>query len=357
MHVYKKAESMVDTTFSKSLVIAHHKEELRVEQVKTPRPSEGQVLVKVSACGVCHTDVHAVDGDWDLPTILPLTPGHEGVGTVVAVGHGVDHLEIGDRVGIAWLHSSCGACEYCTTGRETHCSDQENSGYTVQGCFAEYTLADANFVVKIPDDLNDFEAAPILCAGVTTYTGIKNTGVRAGQFLTIIGAAGGLGHLAVQYATAMGIRVLGIDVGQEKLEFIQKLGADFAVDGSSPDAVEQVQKLTGGGSHGVLCLAASMGAIQSAVRLVRRNGTVVLVGLPPGQLPIDVSDMVMRGLTLKGSLVGTRDDLREALDFAARRKVRSEIEVCDASDINTIFTKLRKGQVKGRIVIDLQKLE
>lgn len=338
----------------KGVMIHQHNEELKVTDLPVPSPGPGQALVRITSSGVCHTDVHVISGDWkDLPSILPLIPGHEGVGVVTATGSNVTNVKVGDRVGIAWLHESCGACEFCNTGRETHCQKQTNSGYTVHGCFSEYTLAAANFLAKIPDGLSSTDAAPILCAGVTTYTGIKNTGAQAGQFITVIGAAGGLGHLAVQYARAFGLRVIGVDVGQDKLDFACKLGAEFAVDGRDPDVVKKIHEHTEGGSHAVICLAASMPALKSALKIVRRNGTVVMIGLPNGELPVDIVDLILRGVTIKGSLVGTREDLKEALDFAARGLVHPQIEVCKMTDVKDIFERLHRGDVKGRIVVEL----
>lgn len=340
----------------KALLIEKHLEELKVKDMILEKPKENEVIVKLHACGVCHTDVHAIDGDWQVPTILPLIPGHEGVGEIVELGAGVKtDLKIGDRVGIAWLYSGCGVCEYCSTGRETHCQNQKNTGYTVNGCFSTHIIADADFVVKIPDGLSDVDAAPILCAGVTTYNGIKNTGIKAGEFITIIGAGGGLGHLAVQYANAMGMRVIGVDIGDEKLEFVKQLGAEMVIDARNTDTIKNILEYTKGGSHAVLCLATALSALKSTMELVRRNGTIVLIGLPKGDMPINIVDMVLKGITLKGSLVGTRQDLKEALDFAARGKVKPHVCVCNTHEINNVINQLRRGDVKGRIVLDLEK--
>lgn len=343
------------STITEAAVLREHKKRLICENVILSPPLPGQVLVRITASGVCHTDIHAIDGDWDFPTILPLIPGHEGIGTVEKIGLSVTNVNVGDRVGIAWLYSSCGGCEYCVSGREPYCTKQSNTGYTVNGCFSKYVLADANFLAVIPDELTDVNAAPILCAGVTAYTGVKNSGVKPGQFLTVIGAGGGLGHLAVQYATAMGIRVVGVDVGSDKLHLVRSLGAEFVVDGTSPTAVDDVLKYTSGGSHAVLCLAASISAVTSTLRMVRRGGTIILIGLPKGELAVNIVDLVLRGITLKGSLVGTREDLKEALDFAARGKVHAQIEVCYMSQLNTVLDRLRRGDVNGRFVLDLNQ--
>lgn len=339
-------------------MIEEHGGGLKEKEMGMVQPREGEVLIRLHACGVCHTDVHAIDGDWHVPTILPLVPGHEGVGKIVALGDNVKTgLRIGDRVGVAWLYSGCGMCEYCTTGRETFCHQQKNTGYTVHGCFSSHVIADARFVVRIPDGLSSAEAAPILCAGVTTYNGIKNTGVRAGEFLTIIGAGGGLGHLAVQYANVMGMRVIGVDIGEEKLGMVEKWGAEMALDARDEGMVQRVCDYTKGGSHAVLCLATALPALRSAMSLVRTNGTVVLIGLPKGEMPVNIVDMVLKGITLKGSLVGTRNDLQEALDFAARGRVRPHVRVCKTDEIHQVIDQLRRGDVQGRIVMDLENFE
>lgn len=340
----------------KALSIKNHGDELKVVEMEKKEPKGEEVLVELHACGVCHTDVHAIDGDWQVPTLLPLVPGHEGIGTILAVGENVKTgIKVGDRVGVAWLYSGCGACEYCITGREVHCLQQKNTGYTEHGCFSTHIIAHSGFVVPIPKGLSDVEAAPILCAGVTTYKGLKNTGIRAGEFITILGAGGGLGHMAVQYANAMGMRVIGVDIGDEKLALVKSLGAEIVLDARNPDMVEQALAYTHGGSHAVLCLATALPALKSSMELVRVGGTIVLIGLPKGEMPVNIVDMVLKGITLKGSLVGTRQDLKEALDFAARGKVKPHVYVCDTHEINNVMNQLRRGDVKGRIVLDLSK--
>jgi len=325
----------------------------QVKKVATPAPGRGELVVRVVASGVCHTDVHACDGDWPVKSKLPLIPGHEGVGYVVAVGPDVDDFAEGDRVGVPWLYSACGKCEHCITGWETLCEKQQNCGYSVDGGYAEYILARASHVGRIPDNLDYFQAAPIMCAGVTTYKGLKETEVKPGETVAILGAGGGLGHLAVQYAKAMGMKVCAMDVSYEKLEMCRMLGADYGVLATDPDAVEQVQEVTGGGAHGALCLATSPVAFKQAVSLVRRRGTAVCVGLPPGEFPTPIFDIVLKRVTIRGSIVGTRKDLEEAFQFAADGKVHCVVEKRKIKEINDIFGELRKGQVNGRIVLDL----
>ena len=225
----------------KAAVVHEFGKPLSIESVSVPRPGPGQVLVRVAASGVCHTDLHAADGDWPVKPKLPFIPGHEGVGYVAAACPGVRHLKEGDRVGIPWLHSACGSCEYCFTGWETLCEQQQNTGYSVDGGFAEYVLADAGYVGRIPDGLDFLSAAPILCAGVTTYKGLKETDTKPGEWVVIVGV-GGLGHVAVQYAKAMGRHVAAVDVSDEKLELARSLGAEVTVNAAKQDPAAAIHK-------------------------------------------------------------------------------------------------------------------
>ncbi len=316
-----------------------------------PTPGPGQILVKTEACGVCHTDLHAMHGDWQLKPALPFIPGHEGIGIVVALGAGVTSVREGERVGVPWLYSACGHCEHCLAAWETVCADAEFGGYTKNGGFAEYILADPNYVAHIPEGLSAVDAAPIICAGVTTYKGIKETAARPGEWIVISGI-GGLGHLAVQYAKAMGLRVCAVDIDDGKLAHATKLGADAVVNAKKGDAVESVRLATGGGAHGVLITAPSLIAFKQGVGMTRKRGTCVLVGLPPGEFPTPLFDVVANCITIRGSFVGTRQDMVEALAFAASGKVKADIEVQPLSAINQILGRLEKGEVPSRVVID-----
>lgn len=336
----------------KAAVVREFGKPLKIEEVAIPTPGAGEVLVRIKATGVCHTDLHAADGDWPVKPTPPFIPGHEGAGIVAAVGAGVKNLREGDPVGIAWLHDACGACEYCITGWETLCELQHDSGYSVNGSFAEYAIGSAAYVARLPERVNFAEIAPILCAGVTTYKGIKETEAKPGEWIAISGI-GGLGHVAIQYARAMGLRVVALDVSEEKLALARKLDAEITINARLPDAAEQVTKLTGGGAHGVLVTAVSPSAFAQALRLVRRKGTVCLVGLPPGDFATPIFDVVLKRITLRGSIVGTRKDLTEALEFAAEGKVRAHIHRAKLEDINRVFADLKAGQVDGRIVIGL----
>jgi len=336
----------------KAAVVRAFGEPLAIDEVPVPTPGPGEVLVKVVASGVCHTDLHAADGDWPVKPTLPFVPGHEAAGIVAALGPGVSRLKEGDPVGVAWLHDACGTCEHCNTGWETLCEAQHNSGYSVDGGFAEYVVGSAAYVGRLPDRPDFAAMAPILCAGVTTYKGIKETDTRPGQWLAISGV-GGLGHLAVQYAKAMGLHVAALDVSAGKLALARSLGAELTVDAKAPDAVQQILTQTDGGAHGVLVTAVSPSAFAQALRIVRRKGTVSLVGLPPGEFPAPIFDVVLKRITIRGSIVGTRQDLAEAIAFAAEGKVRAHIHEAPLEDVNRVLQDLEAGTIDGRIVLRL----
>jgi propanol-preferring alcohol dehydrogenase len=338
----QKMHAAVVEAFGKPLVM---------KELAIPEPGPGQILVKTEACGVCHTDLHAVDGDWPLKPTLPFIPGHEAIGIVVALGAGVTAVKKGERVGVPWLHSACGHCEFCLAAREPVCADAEFGGYTQNGGFAEYIIADPNYVAHIPANLTPQEAAPLICAGITTYKGIKETQAKPGEWVVISGI-GGLGHLGVQYAKAMGLQVCAVDIDDGKLAHAQQLGADAIVNAKADDTVEAVKKITGGGAHGVLITAPSLVAFKQAVGMTRKWGTCVLVGLPPGEFPTPLFDVVANCITIRGSFVGNRIDMAEALAFAAKGQVKADIELQPLSAINEVIERLKKGEVPSRVVID-----
>lgn len=315
-----------------------------------PVAGAGQVLVKIGACGVCHTDLHAAQGDWPVKPNPPFIPGHEGVGYVVTVGAGVRHVKEGDRVGVPWLYSACGHCEHCLGGWETLCEAQQNTGYSVNGGFAEYALADADYVGHLPKGIDFIEIAPILCAGVTVYKGLKVTDTKPGDWVVISGI-GGLGHMAVQYAKAMGLNVVAVDVDDKKLELAARLGAALTVNALTTDPTAFIKREIGG-AHGALVTAVSPKAFSQALGMVRRGGTVSLNGLPPGDFPLPIFDMVLGGITVRGSIVGTRLDLQESLTFAADGKVKSTVSIDKLENINHVFSRMIEGDIEGRIVLD-----
>ncbi len=316
-----------------------------------PTPRAGQILVKTEVCGVCHTDLHAAHGDWPVKPTLPFIPGHEAIGLVAAVGAGVTIVKEGDRVGVPWLYSACGHCEYCLTGWETVCPQALFGGYTVNGGFAEYVLANPDYVAHVPAGLTAADAAPLICAGITTYKGIKQTEARPGEWIAISGV-GGLGHLAIQYAKAMGLFVCAIDIDDGKLAHAKRLGADLMINAKTGDPATAVKKATNGGAHGVLITAPSLIAFKQGVGMTRKRGTCVLIGLPPGDFPVPLFDVVANCVTIRGSFVGTRQDMAEALAFAAQGKVKADIELQPLSAINQIFDRLQHGDVPSRVVLD-----
>lgn len=336
----------------KAAVVRQFGAPLTIDELAVPTPQPGQILVKYEATGVCHTDLHAANGDWPVKPSPPFIPGHEGVGYVSAVGAGVKRVKEGDRVGVPWLHSACGYCPHCRTGWETLCAAQSNTGYSVNGTFAEYGLADPDFVGSLPKALEFGPAAPVLCAGVTVYKGLKETEVRPGEWVAVSGI-GGLGHMAVQYAKAMGMHVVAADIFDDKLALAKQLGADITVNGKAKDAVEQVIKATGG-VHGALVTAVSPAAMEQAFGFLRSRGTMALVGLPPGMISVPVFETVLKRITVRGSIVGTRQDLEESLQFAAEGKVAPHFSWDSLENINEIFRRMEAGKIDGRIVMSLQ---
>ena len=336
-------------TTMQAAVVRAFGEGLTIEDVPLPTPGPGQALVKLVTSGVCHTDLHAAEGDWPVKPTPPFIPGHEGVGEVVELGDGVTNLSVGQLVGNAWLFSACGDCQYCNTGWETLCENQQNAGYSVDGSFGQYMLVDAKFAAIIPEGSDPVEVAPILCAGVTVYKGLKMTEAKPGQWVVISGI-GGLGHVAVQYARAMGLRVAAVDVSDEKLALAQKHGAEVLVNALHGDPAEAVIEQTGG-AHGVLVTAVHPSAFGQAIHMTRRGGTIVFNGLPAGEFPASIFEVVLKGLTVRGSIVGTRQDMAEALDFYARGQIHPTVATRELGEINDVFGEMKQGKIDGRVVI------
>jgi propanol-preferring alcohol dehydrogenase len=336
----------------KAAVVRAFGKPLTIEEWPVPDPADDQILIRYAATGVCHTDLHAVQGDWPVKPSPPFIPGHEGVGHVVGVGKSVKRIKEGDRVGVPWLHTACGYCSHCRTGWETVCAKQQNTGYSVNGTFAEYGLADPDFVGVLPDSLEFGAAAPVLCAGVTVYKGLKETEVKPGEWVAISGI-GGLGHMAVQYAKAMGMHVVAVDIFEDKLELARNLRADVIVDARKQGAVAEVMAATGEGVHGALVTAVSPKSMEQAFHFLRSRGTMALVGLPPGMISLPVFDTVLKRITVRGSIVGTRQDLEESLEFAGNGDVKAHFSWDKLENINDIFARMEKGGIDGRIVLDL----
>ena len=335
----------------KAAVVHEFGKPLVIEEVPVPEVAPGRVLVKVLASGVCHTDLHAADGDWPVKPTLPFIPGHEGVGYAAEVGRGVTTVKEGDRIGVPWLHTACGHCEHCITGWETLCDNQQMTGYTVNGGYAEYVLADPGYIGRLPAALEFAPAAPVLCAGVTVYKGLKVLECKPGDWVAISGI-GGLGHMAVQYAKAMGFHVIAVDIADEKLALAKRLGADMTVNAATQDAVKEVQSNLRG-AHGVLVTAVSRTAFAQALGMLHKRGTMALVGLPPGSFDLPIFDVVLNAKTVRGSIVGTRKDLEEALMFAGEGKVTTHYSTDRIENINDIFATMKRGAIDGRIVMQM----
>lgn len=323
---------------------------LELKQVPVPEPGPGQALVRIEASGVCHTDIHAARGDWPVKPPLPFIPGHEGIGVIEALGPGEHFHSIGERVAIPWLGSACGHCRYCISGRETLCESQANTGYSVDGAYAQYAVADSRYVVEVPDWLSTVEAAPLTCAGVTTYKAVKVAGVGPSDHVAVFGI-GGLGHLAVQYARIAGGFVTAVDLDDRKLDLARELGADHVVNAATHDPVEMIRAQ--GGADVAIALAASPQSFRQAFASLRRGGRLVCVALPAdGELSVPIFDTVLGGLSVIGSIVGTRQDLAEVFELHRAGRTQVYVESRKLEQVNETFADLLAGRVEARVVFE-----
>ncbi len=323
---------------------------LTVETVARPALAPGQILVKVEASGLCHTDIHAAHGDWPVKPSPPFIPGHEGVGIVVELGPGVSEVALAERVAMPWLGYACGTCDHCVSGWETLCLEQKNTGYSIDGGLGEYAIAYARYVVRVPEGLDPFDAAPLTCAGVTTYKAVKVAGTRSSDLVAVFGV-GGLGHLAIQYAAIAGGRVIAVDLIDEKLELARELGAEFTVNASKQDPVEAIQAL--GGADQAIALAVSPRAFEQAHGSLRRGGKLVFVALPAdNEVRLPIFETVLNGITIAGSIVGTRADLREVFELHAAGKTHVTREVRPLDQVNESIADVEAGRVAARIVFE-----
>lgn len=333
----------------KAAVVTHdHKVSVEDKEVRALKP--GEALVQTEYCGVCHTDLHVKNADFG--DVTGVTLGHEGIGRVIKVGEGVDSLKEGDRVSIAWMFESCGHCEYCTTGRETLCRDVKNAGYTVDGAMAEQVIVTADYAVKVPENLDPAAASSITCASVTTYKAVKVSNIKPGQWIGVFGI-GGLGNLALQYAkNVFNAKVVAFDISDDKLDFAKELGADAVVNTKNQDAVEEVNKLTDDkGLDATVITAVAKTPFNQAVDVVKAGARVVAVGLPVEKMDLEIPRLVLDGIEVVGSLVGTRQDLKEAFQFAAEGKVVPKVQTRELEEINDIFEEMEQGTITGRMVI------
>lgn len=337
----------------KAAVVHDFTKPLVIEEVPKPTPGDGQIVVKVVSSGLCHTDIHAAHGDWPVKPNLPFIPGHEGVGHVATVGRGVTNVKEGDLVAMPWLGYACGYCSHCVGGWETLCESQIAMGYFMNGGFAEYTLAYADYVGKVPDTVNPFDAAPLTCAGVTTYKAVKVSGARSSDLVAVFGI-GGLGHLALQYAKVTGATVVAVDLLPERLDTATELGADYTVNPKEQDPVAFIKQL--GGADVVISTAVSPKAFEQGYNALRRGGKIVFVALPADnfiQLPI--FETVLNGITVVGSIVGTRNDLHETFDLHAAGKTKVIYEKRKLDHVNEAIEEVEQGTMHTpRLVFDMQ---
>lgn len=336
----------------KAAVVHSFTSPLAIEERPVPAPGPGEVLVRIEASGLCHTDIHAAHGDWPVKPSPPFVPGHEGVGIVEAVGAGVTARAAGDRVAIPWLGHACGHCGHCVAGWETLCEEQRNTGYSVDGGFAEYAVADATYVVPVPDAVSSFDAAPLTCAGVTTYKAVKVAHIAPTERVAVFGI-GGLGHLAVQYARIVGGTVIAVDVDDEKLVMARELGADYVVNAAAVDPVAAIEDL--GGADVAIVLAVIPHVFEQAFASLRRGGRLVCVGLPPetdGPMALPIFPTVLKGISVIGSIVGTREDLAEVFELHARGRTRVVAEARKLDDVNQAIADVLSGRTTARIVFE-----
>jgi propanol-preferring alcohol dehydrogenase len=322
---------------------------LEIRDVPIPTPGPGQVLVKIEASGLCHTDIHAARGDWPVKPKDLLIPGHEGVGHVASVGEGVELVAVGDRVALPWLGLACGHCRYCVSGWETYCTAPQYMGYTIDGSYAEYAIGYASHVVQVPDGISPIDAAPLTCAGVTTYKAIKVGRPQPGETAAVVGI-GGLGHLGLQYAKIFGATTVAIDVDDAKLQLAKDLGADHVVDARGDQAAE-LERI--GGLDLALVTVPSPAAMKAAHAALNPNGRLVIVGLPAdNRLELPVFETVLKGISVIGSLVGTRNDLKDVFDLHAQGRTRVVAETRKLDDVNACFDEVLAGDVPARLVFD-----
>jgi propanol-preferring alcohol dehydrogenase len=336
------------TETMRAVVVHSFDEAARIEERPKPVAGPGEVVVRIEASGLCHTDIHAAHGDWPVKPKLPFTPGHEGVGIVETVGSGVTEVAVGARVAIPWLGWACGTCDYCVSGWETLCESQLNTGYSVDGGFAEYAKGFASHVVRVPEGIDPFDAAPLTCAGVTTYKAVKVAGVKPADLVAIWGI-GGLGHLALQYARIFGGRVVAVDLIEDKLQLARDLGAEFTINAAETDPVAEIKEL--GGADAAVVLAVSPKAFEQAFASLRRGGTMSLVALPhENTMELPIFETVLNGITVVGSIVGTRLDLREVFELHAAGKTRVIREQRPLDQVETAMEDVLSGDVPARIV-------
>ncbi|MFN0119339.1 MAG: alcohol dehydrogenase catalytic domain-containing protein [Blastocatellia bacterium] len=338
----------------KAAVLRELAQPLVIEDRPIPAPEAGEVVIRIHACGVCHSDLHLALGEWEQLkpiTKTPLVLGHEIAGEIAAIGPGVTGFTAGDRVGVPWLYYTCDECEFCRAGQETLCTKQKVTGAMVDGGYQEYMRALASHTAKLPANLGFAEAAPLLCAGVTVYKALRVAEAKAGQRLTVFGV-GGLGHLAVQLGKALGLEVGAVDVSEEKLQLARECGADWTVNATAPTP-HKLLKAQGGGAHIAMVTSGSSAAYELALRGLRRAGTLAVVGMTPDPIKVSTVALVSGEYKIVASAVGSRQDLRDVLQLAAEGKIRCHHETRPLDDINDILTSMKEGRLNGRVVLTM----
>ncbi|CAI5443163.1 unnamed protein product [Caenorhabditis angaria] len=337
----------------KALVFDAFNGPLEIREIPVGVPEDDEILVRIRYSGICHSDLHIWMGDLEAISKLPIIGGHEGSGEVVRIGKSVKNWEIGEKAGIKLMNFNCNNCEYCKKGHEPLCHHIKSYGVDCPGTYQEYITIRGVDATKIDPEMDLAEAAPILCAGVTVYKALKESHVLPGQIVVLTGAGGGLGSLAIQYAKAMGMRVVAID-HESKKEHCLGLGAEWFIDAfGTKDIVERVRELTNGGPHGVINFAVAKKAMENAVQYVRKRGTVVLVAIPKdSKIEIDTTHLIFNMITIKGSIVGSRLDVDEAMEFVKRGIVKVPIELVRLQDVREIYQKMLEGKISSRAVVD-----
>lgn len=310
-----------------------------------PEPGPFQVRVKVAANGVCHSDVMAKEG---MAAAYPRVPGHEIAGTVDAVGERVEHWQPGQRVGVGWFGGACYACDPCRRGDFISCRNGGVTGLTHDGGYGEYAVVPADSLAAIPDALSDTDAAPLLCAGVTTFHGLRESGARAGDVVAVLGL-GGLGHLGVQFAAKMGFETVAIARGAEKGEFATRLGAHHYVDSTSQDVGKELRRL--GGAAAVVATATDAAAMTATIKGLRPRGRLVVQGVPMDPLQVQAVDLIMGSRSVHGHASGTAKDSEDTLRFAALTGVRPMVETAPLVEAASAYARMMAGEARFRMVL------
>jgi propanol-preferring alcohol dehydrogenase len=323
---------------------------LEFADTAVPQPGPGELLVRIEVCGLCHTDLHYWKGDHPLPRDLPIVLGHEGVGRVVKTGAGVSRIETGAKVGVGFVHGTCGHCRECMSGHETHCGEVASTGVHVDGCFADYAVIREDWATHIPDELDSANAAPLLCAGVAAYSAVRKAKLEPGELVAIFGT-GGLGSYAIQLAKLSGARVAAVDVSEEKLAHAQMLGADYGISALGDPGAE-IQAL--GGADACFNFAPVASSWRQILAASRTRARIVLISLPTEPLSFEAGEIIESGLRVMGSADGTRLELRQLMELARNGKIESVVEPVPFKNINSAIERLAGGKVQGRLVIDMR---